>query len=188
MIILSGLIFANRLTGIYDPKLAIEIFQEFQIHHPDAQLLMNGRGEMRAQCEEIIERLGLESEIGFLDDIHSWQQLGKIYSRCDIMILPAIFSNGNYAIVEALASGMGVVISDKVMGVSNILQHEKTGFICARDKSLFVKYMQQFVNNSNLYHQIAIRGREMVKPLGTKGTANFLTELLHKHFSEFINQ
>ncbi|MEK6405913.1 MAG: hypothetical protein AABN34_03005 [Acidobacteriota bacterium] len=45
-----------------------------------------------------------------------------IYARCDILILPANFSNGNFTILEAMASGMGVVVGDRVLGIGKMVE------------------------------------------------------------------
>jgi glycosyltransferase involved in cell wall biosynthesis len=44
-----------------------------------------------------------------------------VYARCDIPILPANFSNGKFTILEAMASGLGVVVSDHVLGIGKMV-------------------------------------------------------------------
>jgi glycosyltransferase involved in cell wall biosynthesis len=56
-----------------------------------------------------INELHIKDHVCFLDQVNSWEEMHLIYKESDIMIFPALFSNGNYTILEAMASGMGLV-------------------------------------------------------------------------------
>ncbi len=112
------LIFANRLTDLYNPIAAVEIFAEVHSKYPNTRMKMNASGELRKVVEKRICDLKIEKFVEFLDGIRNWDELGEVYASCDIMLLPAKFSNGNYTIVECAVSGMGIVLSDKILGVA----------------------------------------------------------------------
>jgi glycosyltransferase involved in cell wall biosynthesis len=171
-------LFANRLTEIYNPILAIEIFAAVCHKYPESKLVMNASGELRDRCVKKIEELGVGEMVEFLDCINSWEELPGVYARCDILLLPASFSNGNFTILEAMASGMGVVISDKVLGVGKSVRDGVNGFRCEPNVKDFVERIARYISDPNEFLRHARHNRELVADLGARGTARFFFELL----------
>lgn len=175
-------LFANRLTEIYGPIKAIEIFHEVLISNPGSKLVMNTSGELYKQCVDKIDSLGIAGSVEFLTNLKSWADLGDVYKRCDILLLPALFSNGNFSVLEAMASGMGVVVSNKVMGMGDYLIDGKTGFVCDPDVSQFVTSINRYISNPALFGSFSEFARDLVRPLGAEGTARFYRDLLSEKF------
>lgn len=173
-------IFANRLTDIYNPILAFEIFSEILKKYPDSYFYVNASGELRPECEQYIAINNIASNVAFLDDIKKWSDLGGIYARSDILLLPARFSNGNFTIIEAMASGMGVIISNKVLGVGHLIEDGVNGYNCNPDVESFVDRVENYINNPDVFKIHQNINREIVRPLGEAGTAAFYSELLRK--------
>lgn len=177
----ATIIFPNRLTPIYNPLGALEIFKELLAEYPGIKLLMNDDGEQKQECLEYIAAHQLQASVTFLDDIKNWNDLDHIYKECDIMILPAKFSNGNFTIIEAMASGMGIVISDKVLGVGNMVENGKNGFKGTEDTATMKAAVKQYLDHPELLKEHMLINREMVKYLGAGGTARFYYELMNRH-------
>ena len=165
------LLYANRLIDIYDPLLAIDIFNELQKKYPNIRLKMNNDGELKDKCIEKIKKYHLENKIHFLDDIKSWNDLHLVYKTSDILYLPAKFSNGNMSIIEAMASSMGIVVSNKVNGHSNILENNKNCFICNHDRDEFVKAISSYIDSPNLLKEHTLDNKSKVSYLSLESTA-----------------
>ncbi len=174
--------FPNRLTPLYNPLEAIRIFDKINNKYPKSHLVMNALGELRSDCEKLINDLGISNQVDFLDGITSWDKLHEEYKKCDIMIFPAKFSNGNFTIIEAMASGMGVVISDKILGVGNYIENGKNGFRIPLDSELFVRKIEEYIKYPELFEEHSRLNRQKIKHLGPKGTARLYYELLSKLF------
>lgn len=112
------IIYPNRMLDIYNPLGAVNIFAKVLARYPKTKLKMNAVGTLRPQTETRIRELGIEKNVQFLDALKSWDDLIDVYASCDIMMLPAKFSNGNFSIGECAVSGLACVISDKVKGMS----------------------------------------------------------------------
>jgi glycosyltransferase involved in cell wall biosynthesis len=151
-------IFANRLTQIYNPILAIEIFKRIYEMYPESRLMLCSNGELKSECENFIFDNSLGSAVSFIDSLKNWNDLGEIYKNSDILLLPALFSNGNFTIIEAQASGMGIVISNKVLGTNKI----RGGFICEPNVDSFVNCILEYINNPELFFVHANINREDV--------------------------
>lgn len=175
------LIFANRLSNLYDPLMAIEIFAEVLKRHPETKLKMNATGELRQQVEAAIDKYGICASVEFLDNIKHWDDLDSIYQSCDIMYLPAKFSNGNYTIAEAMCSGMAIVISDKVLGESaGSLRSGNGGFILPHDVTPFVEKICWIIEHPEYYDKITNTNRELMRPRTLEATATLYAKLFKR--------
>jgi len=170
------LLFANRLIKIYEPLLALKIFNNLRQNHKNIYLKMNAQGELRDECEKYIHDNQLSDYISFLDAIESWDDLPKIYEQCDLLYLPASFSNGNFTIIEAMASGMGIVISDKVNGHSDMLENGKNCFICKPNIEEFTSAIERYFNDKKLIIEHAKINKSTVDYLSIAGTSKFFVE------------
>lgn len=156
-------LFSHRLVDIYNPLMAINIFSKVLKRHPESTLLLNGSGELRTQCEIRIDELGLKNVVTFLDEIDSWESLHQVYQNADISISPAIFSNGNGSIIEAMASGMGIVLSDNVLTNRDLIASNDCGFVCELSVDAFVEAIEQYFVVPALINEHGKRGRQAIQ-------------------------
>jgi glycosyltransferase involved in cell wall biosynthesis len=175
-------LFANRMTKIYNPIGAIDIFERVVARYPGSRLVINAAGEMANQCRHRIAALGIHDSVEFLTRLKSWSDLKQVYARCDILLLPANFSNGNFTILEAMASGMGVIVSDRVLGIGKMVRDGYNGFNCEPSTEAFVERIERYIQGPDLLKRHAEINRAMVEPLGAKGTAKFFAEKVAKYF------
>lgn len=173
-------LFANRMTEIYKPMSAIEIFARVLTKHPGSRLVMNAAGELGDMCRARIAELGIGSAVEFLSNLKAWDDLNRVYARCDILLLPASFSNGNFTILEAMASGMGLVVSDRVLGIGKMVVDTENGFNCEPTVDAFVDRIERYILQPELFKVHAEINRPLVEPLSAQGTAKFFSEILHE--------
>ena len=173
-------LFANRMTEIYNPIGAIEIFAAVRAKYPGSRLVMNAAGELSEECRARIAKLKIADEVEFLTNIQSWSELHKVYARCDILILPANFSNGNFTILEAMASGMGVVVSDRVLGIGKMVEDGKNGFNCEPTTEAFLNRIEHYIQQPELFKVHAEINRPLVEPLSARGTAEYFAKIVHE--------
>lgn len=171
-------LFANRMTEIYNPVGALEIFAQVLAKYPGSRLLMNTAGELGEHCRVKITELGIGDAVEFLTGIQSWDELHTVYARSDILILPAKFSNGNYTILEAMASGMGIVVSDRVLGMGELVEDGVNCFNCEPTTTEFLNRIERYIHDPQLFKRHASLSRPMVKPLSIDGTAKFVAEVI----------
>lgn len=175
-------LYPNRMTEIYNPLGILEIFFEILSRYPESRLLMNAAGELGDQVRARVREKGLGDAVEFLTDIASWNDLHKIYARSDIMLLPARFSNGNFTILEAMASGMGIVISDQVLGIGSMVEDGVNGFRCPPTTGDFVERIERYIASPELMVTHAMINRPLVQPLSSKGTAKFFHDRIQAVF------
>ena len=173
------IIFPNSMTERYNPLGAVEIFHIVQKRYPKTKMKMNASGEMRHLVKRRIRELGLLDSVEILDYISNWDELGQVYASCDIMLLPAIFSNGNYTISECAVSGMGCVISDKILGESaEILKTTGSGVVIPLDNMRFAEEICNYIEHPELIDKAALINREAFQHRTLKGTAEMYERLI----------
>ncbi|MEZ5730170.1 MAG: glycosyltransferase [Burkholderiaceae bacterium] len=173
-------LFANRMTSTYNPIGAIDIFKQMLLKYPGSRLVMNAAGELGESCRARIDELGIDDAVEFLTDLKSWSELNQVYARCDLLLLPANFSNGNFTILEAMASGMGLVVSNRVLGTGRMVKDGKNGFNCEPTTEAFVDRLERYIQQPELFKAHATINRPLVEPLSSRGTAKYIACILFK--------
>jgi glycosyltransferase involved in cell wall biosynthesis len=172
------LLFANRLTDHYNPLAAIRILALVVKHFPHTKLKMNAAGELREPCETLIRELQLSGNVSFLDHISSWEALHLEYKSSDILLFPAKLSTGNFTVWEAMASGMGIVISDCILENKDRLEHGKNGFVLPLNDTALAEAVLDYIRHPNLLQQHGLINKSLMQPLGMAGTAALYQELI----------
>ncbi len=171
-------LFANRLTQNYNPLFAIEIFADVLKIYPDSNMLMNNNGDLRNECVKKIKNLGLSERIKFLGNINSWNELHLVYKKSDILLFPAKFSNGNLSIIEAMASGMGIIISDKILGINDFLKNEYNCFICDLKKENYLIAIKKYIENPQLFTQHGKINKIVASKYSIESTAELYNKII----------
>ncbi|WP_236639465.1 glycosyltransferase family 4 protein [Exiguobacterium sp. SH5S4] len=123
------ILFANRLIDRYQPLVALKAYRALKRDYPNLSLALNRDGHLYEACRDYIKEHDLEG-VTFLDEIDAWDNMHLVYRDSDILVLPATYSNGNLTIIEACASGMGVIVSRQVDNVSGHLTEGENCFKC----------------------------------------------------------
>lgn len=96
-------------------RFLIEIFKEIHDRNADAVLLLVGGGELddslKNEIKQKVEDLGLTDCVQFLG---VREDVNELMQAFDLFLLPSLFEGLPVTMVEAQASGLPCVISDKV--------------------------------------------------------------------------
>lgn len=116
----DGLIVGNvgRLSVQKNQKLLLEIFAEWIKKYPNSWLLLVGEGEMFDRLHEIAQNLQISDKVNFCGNV---QDVESLLCAMDIFVFPSVFEGLGIAAVEAQASGLPVICSDRVPSEAFIL-------------------------------------------------------------------
>ena len=173
-------LFANRQIEIYNPHLAVKVFAALLAKYPGSVLRMNAQGELVESTRQLISVLGIGTHVEFLSSIRSWDEMHLVYRDSDILLLPATFSNGNFSVVEAMVSGMGIIISDKVLWNRDMIQTGKNGYVCEPALDSFVGAAENYVANPSLFREHCVRNREIGRRFTMAATADLFHQILQR--------
>ncbi|MBC8449719.1 MAG: glycosyltransferase [Chloroflexi bacterium] len=97
---------------------------------PRANLVIVGRGPLRAEWENIAQQQGVAKRVHFAGQVDR-ETLPVYYQACDLFVLPACMRSEAFGLaqVEAMASGKPVVGTELGTGTSFVNQHGETGLV-----------------------------------------------------------
>lgn len=101
----------GRFSYQKNHEYLIRIFEAVHEQNPDTRLLLIGTGELEQEVRKQAETLGLTNSILFLGVRHD---VYRLYQAMDVFVLPSRFEGLPVVGVEAQASGLPVLFSDKI--------------------------------------------------------------------------
>ena len=105
-------LYAGRLSIEKRPYVAIAAIRELQIKGQRLKLLIAGDGAMRKKLEATADGL----DITFLGRISDRNELAEIMASVDVVIAPSPYETFGLTILESLACGTPVVVSNNGAG------------------------------------------------------------------------
>lgn len=107
--------FAGRLTGIKGVRELIQGFAPLAKSYPSARLAILGKGELRQELENLINSHDLQDQVSLLGQV----PLAKRYFKAfDAFILPSYREGMSIALLEAMATGLPLLVSDIPMNTA----------------------------------------------------------------------
>ena len=89
----------------------LEVFATLLSREPTAMLLLAGGGENMAKIQDKAQKLGIAERVRFLG-VRS--DVAELMQAMDVFVFPSLYEGLPVALVEAQASGLPCVISDKI--------------------------------------------------------------------------
>ncbi len=120
-----------------------------------------GEGSLRTDLEKQITKLHLEDTIQLLGHRTDVPQL---LSNADIFVLYSAWEGFGLAVVEAMASGLPVIVSD-VPGVNEIIRSEDDGglVVPTENPKALADAIRRLIANPSLRNELGQRARERAK-------------------------
>jgi glycosyltransferase involved in cell wall biosynthesis len=79
--------------------------------YPDAELYLCGDGALREDLEAQVDELGIGEAVTFLGHV-PYDEMPKVYRSGDVLVLPSRAEGVPRTVLEAMASGVGIVMND----------------------------------------------------------------------------
>ncbi|ARS52066.1 glycosyltransferase family 4 protein [Kushneria konosiri] len=116
----------GRLTYQKGFDLLIPAWKDFTKRHPDWKLIIAGEGEDRTKLQSLIEQHELENHCELYG---SSQDIGQLYKRADIMLMPSRFEGLPMSLIEAQYYSLPIVAFDCETGPREIVTDGKDGYL-----------------------------------------------------------
>lgn len=121
------LLFVGRLFPEKSVHTLIEAVPHIIEKHPNVHVMLVGGGHLRASLEKLVEKLKVSKYITFLGLVSEEDKI-HAYNASDIFILPSVAELEGMVVLEAMACGKPIVISDAKMSASRFFV-EGNGFL-----------------------------------------------------------
>lgn len=151
------LLFLGRLHQKKGIELAIEAFNLVLQEVEDVHFVIIGPGssDYIKHLKQVVKAKGLEEHISFLGPVSETLKFSALMSA-DIFVLPSYGENFGIAVVEALACGLPVLISNKVAIASDLEKYGVAVVVeCSADQiSVALLQMLRDVNSKNIIRSL----------------------------------
>lgn len=157
------LLFLGRLHQKKGLDILTEAFARIADEEPNTHLLIVGNGEpgYRKKIENLVEQLRIKDKVTFAGALNGVDKL-RAYSGSDIFILSSYSENFGMAVVEAMACGLPVVISDQV-GISREIKVSDSGIVVAADTEGVYNGIKKLLGDDNLRQIIAKNAKTLIR-------------------------
>jgi glycosyltransferase involved in cell wall biosynthesis len=98
----------GRLAPEKNLDMLIRAFALVVARRPDARLTIAGDGPRRGALVDAVAAAGLVDVVDFPGHVDS----SKVFGDLDVVVMPSVFENCSYTLLEAAATGCGVVATD----------------------------------------------------------------------------
>jgi glycosyltransferase involved in cell wall biosynthesis len=165
--------FLGRITFQKGPEYFIEAANKVSKRLPNVRFVMAGSGDMMNRMVKRVAKLNLGSRFHFTGFLKG-DDVNKMYSYSDVYVMPSVSEPFGISPLEAMRSGVPVIIS-KQSGVSEVLTHAlKVNFwdVNALADSIYALLTYKGLNN-----MITKSGSEEVNSFSWDGTAQLVKKI-----------
>lgn len=151
---------ANMNHAVKAQEILIEVFSWLKPRHPQARLWLIGDGPRRALLERLAAGLGLTREVAFLG---RRGDVPALLRRCQIGVLSSRAEGLSNAIIESMAAGLPMVVTD-AGGNAELVANEERGFVVPIDsKLLFAARLETLIGDPGLRARMGRSARRFVE-------------------------
>lgn len=161
-VIAPKLLWVRSFTTIYNPEMAIVVFQELKKVFPEAELCMVGPDKdgtlLKVKALSKKKRLNVKFT-GKLSK-QAWTKLSEDY---DIFINTTHFDNTPVSVIEAMALGLPIV-STNVGGITYLLEDKETALLVDdNDINGMTLAIKEIITNKNLNRHLIKNAKQLVQ-------------------------
>jgi len=157
-------LFVGRLYHRKGLEVLLQAVPQVLSEFGDTQFAISGTGYKKKEenLKSLAKELNIEGQVKFLGYVPD-EKLPYLYAASDIFVLPAIYENFPFAILEAQASALPV-ISTKVGGIPEFLNNGQNGFLIdPGDVTQLSQNLLTLLQNQKLAEDMGKTGRALIE-------------------------
>ena len=158
------LLYVRAFASIYNPELAIRVFNEVKKKYPEASLCMIGPAKDASfeSCKALVKTLELEAYVEFTGML-SKSEWHKKAEDFNIFLNTTNVDNTPVSILEAMALGLPV-ISTNAGGLAYLINDRETGILVPKDNvDQMVRAIDELCKDKELVSSIVKNARSKVE-------------------------
>jgi glycosyltransferase involved in cell wall biosynthesis len=170
-------LFLSRLDRIKGLDLLLPAFAQLRTQHPDVALVLAGDGDpdFVTGLHRQAAALRIERDIiwtGFV----TGEQKRAAFVDSDLFVLPSYSENFGVAVLDAMAFGLPVVVSDGV-AIHDEISEAKAGLIIPCDETALFQALNSLVEDADLRLSLGRNGRSLSRKFSLENAVTKLLEL-----------
>lgn len=143
------IVFLGRLVERKGAEYLLRAFARMK-NNDKLQLVIGGRGPRLASLERLANNLGIEKSVNFLGFVPESDK-AELLRSATIAVFPSVGGESfGIVLIEAIASGAGVVIGGNNSGYSSVLTGPKEQLIDPKDTEQFSNRLESIIEDASL--------------------------------------
>jgi glycosyltransferase involved in cell wall biosynthesis len=168
------ILFLSRLTPKKHPEMVIDVLAGQRDRPAHAVFVGPDEDGTRARLERLAAERGLAERISLTGPLHGPEKL-EAFADADVFVLPSENENFGNVVLEALASGLPVVVSDRC-GVASAIGPE-VGYVVPPRAPEFVEAVWKVLREGGMRRRVAVAGRTIAERYSWDGVAAHMAEI-----------
>lgn len=167
---------ASRVTARKGINYLIEAIKILSVEYQNIYFKILGEGNDRIHLEELSRELKLENRVDFIGRI-SREKTTKYYQEADVFVLPSINEGMSNALLEAMASGLPVIVTN-VGGTRELVQDGINGYVVPlRNANSIAKALKKMIDNPDIRIRMGEENRKKAESMSWGNVAKKYREL-----------
>jgi glycosyltransferase involved in cell wall biosynthesis len=153
-------LFVGRLEKVKGLSCLLRAYLRLRKHRSDVALVLAGEGSLRAWVERVVSEEGIPDVVltGFMQQ----DEIPQAYAAADVFVLPSEEEPWGLVVNEAMASGLPVVVSDRVGAWVDLVRDGENGYVIpAGDAAALAEAMERVLSGDA--RAMGERSRQVVK-------------------------
>jgi 1,2-diacylglycerol 3-alpha-glucosyltransferase len=173
------ILFVGRLFPEKSVDTLIKAVPHIIKKHPETHVMIVGGGHLRKKLEKLAQTLGVSENITFLglvteeDKIHA-------YNASDIFVLPSLAELEGMVVLEAMACGKPIIVSDAEMSASRYFVDGNGFLFKTQDHADLAHQVLKLITDANLRKKLGEASLEKIKQYDINKSVDLLEEVYYK--------
>lgn len=169
------LLFVGRLFPEKSIDTLIKAMPYILSEHADTHLLIVGGGHLRNKLESLVDKLNIKNNVTFLGLVSEEDKI-HAYNAGDVFILPSLAELEGMAVLEAMACGKPIIISDAEMSASRYFVDGNGFLFKTKDEKDLANQTLKLVTNDALRKKMSLASLEKIKNYDIHKSVDLLEE------------
>jgi len=156
----STVLFLSRLHPVKNIELLLDAWPLIQERASGAQLFVAGDGDAAYVRELRVRAEPLDGSVRFLGYIEG-EAKRKLLADADLFVLPSLHENFGIAVLEAVASGLPVVVTPEVQ-LSHFVEKHSLGLVSQRSREALASTIVSALGDDELNARCRDQGAALV--------------------------
>ncbi|MDA0645898.1 MULTISPECIES: glycosyltransferase [Nonomuraea] len=131
----------------------------YVLNETDAQLALVGSGNQRETLETLAARIGVAERVSFLGFVAD-ENMPQAYAAADVFAMPSVAELQSIATLEAMATGLPVVVAD-AMALPHLVNGDNGYLFPPGDVLALARHLTSVLTDGDLRDRLGLASREL---------------------------
>jgi glycosyltransferase involved in cell wall biosynthesis len=173
------LLFVGRLFPEKSVDTLIKAMPQIIKKNPNTHLMLTGGGHLRSKLEKLVASLKMEEHITFLGLVSEEDKI-LAFNASDIFVLPSLAELEGMVVLEAMACGKPIIISDAEMSASRFFVDGNGFLFKTLDHRHLAEQALKLITNKDLRKKMGEVSLEKIKNYDINKSVEMLEDVYYR--------